>query len=441
MDLLKELFMEAKLIDKHTDLENTFESNDEGKVDFPKLLHLILDYKELQEKYIVDDGMPDDAKEIFETIEESKKDYPFIDNLLDSIEIKINDEGEKEYYVKNPPLLRFLRETIGDSEDTTLDIQYIYKNTLYSYCSLIEKIVGKILRDFYTNRDNDSNISKQQISFRQLKAFNDIDEARDFLIDKKIEDFTYGKFKDWFLKLGELLSLKFSESDVVIESIDVLDEMYRVRNLFIHASGEISDRFLIETAMFSDYKKGEQLNINKNQLNLFRKATLNVLIYTVYKYYHLIFKAEKDAYNDQMMVLNNHLVKQVDSDLSIVGRIFNDLKNNTKLSEENKLYMKVNYYIYEYYNGDYQDFSKKIELEFDTSVLDNMYKLAKAILTKNESDTLQYLNKELNDDESLIFYIHDWPLIRIAKSNHESVNQLINQKLNDTLQLRSDEND
>lgn len=121
-------------------------------------------------------------------------------------------------------------------------IELMYKSILVNLISNIECFLGDILRKYFTVYKGEVEgkllDKKDKIyTIHELEEFETIKEAKDYIVDKKIENVIRSSFEEWvkFLKDKMGLSMSYMTNDK-----DCLNEIFQRRNLFIHNKGIIN---------------------------------------------------------------------------------------------------------------------------------------------------------------------------------------------------------
>lgn len=444
---IREILDEIKVIERHANLENVITENiSENNGFFDNALKKITDKKVIEYEYRDEPIIPLDIHERYEQLNQYIKQHPILDKL-DEITVMEKVENIENMRFKisfeNEVFLSFYLKNFGRKEEYgEEDLRKIYSNVLLNCCSLIEKIFGNLFKDYLLNKNNKVEAAKiikdKQLSYDDLLKIESIDKAKEYLIDKTLIDFFRPKFKDWLYEFSKKLKLGLTNNNDLRETIDEVQEMFYIRNLYTHAGGVVNDEFTMKTKKYNDLKNGELFKLDKNIVGDFITHTANLLILSVYFINKKILIEKDDKTNIQTYYgdLNNVLSKALENKWFSIQCLYDDFEKIECLNVRTKLYAKVNSYIYDYYHLE-EDVTKKIEENFDVDSYENVFKLAKAILCENQYLTLELLNKEL-EEESKVFEIYDWPLIKIASQQNKEIETLLKSKINDILNIEKE---
>jgi len=123
--------------------------------------------------------------------------------------------------------------------------------------SNVEWFFSEILHAYFSSYPAATETEEKTLSLEDLNRFGGIEEARDYVIEKKVEHIMRGSFQDWIDTLKKKPKLTMSYLDPVIDKIN---EVQRRRNLLVHNDGIVNRIYLSD---LSDELR-EGLNIGDN---------------------------------------------------------------------------------------------------------------------------------------------------------------------------------
>ncbi len=435
MEFIEEFIKELELVEKHTKLIDKIKiEEDEKTLDIGMIVFIIIDFKNLiYKRDILGESLNDDERTFISKLEERIEKDNLWKKLSENLDIEYKS-GEDEYkiIVQNTSLLNFIRNISESSKDSYYEEeQIIFKNTLYNLCTLVEKYYGLIYKDYLMNHLNYEAFSDEKINYAELMKIGNISDAKIFLIDRKLKGMFGESFSNWNNMILKQLNINSKLLDFDKKTISSIEEIYNLRNLFIHSDGIVNDMFLTKTKKYADIKKGEKIQLNIDELEEYKNTVFNIMLSLFYNYGIKIHKSNPEKYERYMSEINNNLINYVKTKATVIPHLFEKLSEDSKIGTELQYYGKVNKLIYEYLH-DTNTFIEDIE-QFDCSALSNDFKLAKFILKKDKENVLKYLIQILDEEEDKIFDVFSWPLIQIAASNHDEVKELLNRRINDIL--------
>lgn len=136
-------------------------------------------------------------------------------------------------------------------------IDLLYKSSLITLMSNVEWFISEILHAYFSSYPSAIGAEEKSLSLEDLNRLGSIEEARDYVIEKKVEDIMRGSFQDWIDALKKKPKLTMSYLDPVIDKIN---EVQRRRNLLVHNDGVVNRIYLSD---LSEELKGG-LNIGDN---------------------------------------------------------------------------------------------------------------------------------------------------------------------------------
>lgn len=127
-----------------------------------------------------------------------------------------------------------------------MQLELIYKSILVNSVSTVECYLGNLLKKYFVMYKGEivGKLIEEKdkiYTIHELEEFDSIDSAKEYVIDKKIENLIRGSFEDWckFLKGKMSLSMGYMKDDY-----DVLVEIFQRRNIFMHNDGVINRIYL-----------------------------------------------------------------------------------------------------------------------------------------------------------------------------------------------------
>lgn len=150
----------------------------------------------------------------------------------------------------------------NDYDKQLSHIQLLYKNSLISLLSSVEWFFAQILHYYYDKYPTASGINKKELTFENLKTFETINDAQNYLIEEKIESILRGNIESWFEHLKKDLKLSMG---YLSDNLKELIEISQRRNLIVHNGGVINSIYLtkVDESLIKGIKINDPLSINK----------------------------------------------------------------------------------------------------------------------------------------------------------------------------------
>jgi len=125
-----------------------------------------------------------------------------------------------------------------------LDKQLIlmYKSILVNLISTVECYFGNVLKRYFIEYKGEIigkliETKDKVYTINELEMFESIESAKEYIIDKKIENLIRGSFEDWYKFLKEKMSLSMGYMN---NDYDTMVEIFQRRNIFMHNDGIIN---------------------------------------------------------------------------------------------------------------------------------------------------------------------------------------------------------
>lgn len=350
-------------------------------------------------------------------IQESKH----VDKYIKTNGIK---EGEKDdehkLLIPNDKFKGFLE--LNEKVDTTaLAYRLLPLNFVVSFVSQFDAYLGRLIRTMFEEKPDLLNSTEKSIQLSSLLEFENIDEAKDFVIEKEVE----GVLRESHLKQFKWLEGKLSiplRKD--LPSFSDFIEVTERRNLFVHCNGVVSRQY-IDTCRQNKAKGLEEIAIGQ-KLNAdpgYYQKCYSVLFEIGVKLGQVIWrKLKPDELEDADAHLNNVsyqlLVKgHFKLALNLLSFATDTLKKHC--DKEVEYIFTINKALAHYLSDKKEEAVKILDKE-DWSATSDKFKLAISVLKEDYTDAIELMksigssNKHLNKDA-----YREWPLFRAFRKTEE----------------------
>jgi len=190
-------------------------------------------------------------------------------NIFDGkIKLKRKIKGDEESYtlLVTGPQSDAFHEAMGESHKAAERIDLLYRNSLISLISAVESFLSQIIYAYFDNVPSKISDKDKVFSFDDLNNFNSVEDARTYLIEKKIDKLMRESFTDWvnFFRTKADLSMSYLDP-----YMDTLVETCERRNLLVHNSGIVNTIYLskVATSLRKGKKKGNKLHLSRKYLD------------------------------------------------------------------------------------------------------------------------------------------------------------------------------
>jgi hypothetical protein len=106
----------------------------------------------------------------------------------------------------------------------------LYHSSLITLVSSVEWFFSQILHYYFDKYPEAAGLNERSMTLSELKSFNSVDDAQNYLIDSKVEEILRSGFEDWIKTLKSKLKLSLGYLDKVE---DQMVEVYQRRNILV----------------------------------------------------------------------------------------------------------------------------------------------------------------------------------------------------------------
>ena len=348
----------------------------------------------------------DELKEIYdgdidvEFIQDSDQDGAPKSNK--SIRFKMNGDSLK------------INEAIDKLVKTANQKELLYKNSLISLLSSVEWFFSQILHNHYDKFPDSAGIKKKTLTLEELKSFESLKDAENYLIDDKIESILRGSFKDWLDVLKLELSLKLPYISCFE---DEMFEIYQRRNLLVHNGGTVNSIYLSKVA--DKYKQNLNIgdSISVSEVYLERAISLLHTTFTLIAC-ELWKKLEPEKENRCVvtMELSYEYLKKEKWDISEIASSF--LFGDKKMPIASRTAAQLNYWLSKKNSGKFDDVKSEVK-DADFSDKAKVFQVALHALRDEEKDFFQLLPNVLKTEELSPDEVMEFPIFSNMREKQE----------------------
>ncbi|MGD0513083.1 MAG: hypothetical protein ABSA29_07265, partial [Terriglobales bacterium] len=119
--------------------------------------------------------------------------------------------------------------------------EIVPRSFVVSLISQYDAFLGSLVRAIFNNRPEMLKASGLTLSFSQLSEFSSIDSARDYILEKEVENLLRGSHSEQFDWMENKFDVKLRK-DLPVWPTFV--EVAERRNLFVHCDGHVSSQYL-----------------------------------------------------------------------------------------------------------------------------------------------------------------------------------------------------
>lgn len=343
-------------------------------------------------------------------------------NNLKESELDEDNEVDDENSIFIPQnLLKNFVDLTQKIETSELAYNLMPANFIVSFVSQYDAYLGRLIQTVFHVKPELLNKSEKNLLFSDLLAFNSIDDAKQYIIEKEVESVLRDNHSKQFKWLESNLKMTLTKD---LPSFKDFIEITERRNLFVHCNGVISRQY-IDVCNQNGVKELENLKLgDKLQVPpAYFSKCYSVLFEIGVKLGHVLWrKLLPEQLEDADNHLNNvcfELLKKGHNKLALNLLTFATDTLKKHFNQEILLIFTINKAL-AYYLSDKKEKSKEILSKTDWSATGQNFKLAVAILTEENEKALEIMrvigsNEDVISKESYL----DWPLFKEIRETKE----------------------
>ena len=323
-------------------------------------------------------------------------------------EKKIDDAIIKEIkipYEKHMEWKKMIRRESGFSVSHKL----IPRSVFVSFVSIYDAYIGKLLRILFLIKPEVLNTSDKKFLFSDLVLFSNIEEARESIINKEIENVLRKSHSEQLKYINNTFSIKINPRKELLEKFIELTER---RNLFVHCDGIVSSQYVAACnnhGIEIDSKGiGTTLGINARYL----KGSYDVLYEMAVQMTHVLWRK---FFPTDLESADKNLI-DITFDLLCIGK-YKLAQNLLRFSCEKYIahHDDINRHIFiinhalSFHLDTMDKECKEILSQHDWTAKADEFRLANFVLNKDWKGAVEIMVKIGNDQKWMTHY-RDWPL-------------------------------
>jgi len=348
----------------------------------------------------------------------SKRAYRTSKNLANFLETrkKVVKGKRLDFQIKVDDFFHF-SQIMDSFQREMISIETLSQGFIISLVSQYDAFLGDLLKWIYSKKPEILNSSDKQISYPQLIQFKTFDEAKEYLIEKEVENFLRESHSAQIKILEKLLNIPLTKGlDIWPDFIELTER----RNLYVHTNGIVSRQYL--SICKSNNVKLEGVEIGKQLASTpdYFENAYHILFEMAFKLSQVIRRkllpeqiseADDNAINTSFNLL---LKEEYDLVIKLLSFACNDLKKHSE--EKARITMVVNYAIAYKWKGEKQKTNEILDKE-DWSVCSDEYQMAYLTLKEKYKDAAELMTQmgkkaKIGKTDYLI-----WPLFKYFRKS------------------------
>lgn len=294
------------------------------------------------------------------------------------------------------------------------ELRLLHESALMALTARSEWFIAQLFHLFLNEHPGAAGMSEPFFSLEALSSLQTIDEAREALIEHKVESLMRESLDTWlkFFKERPKLGMGYMTNE-----IPRMGEVFKRRNLVVHNGGRVGRRYLeeVDESLRPGIKLGEIVEITPGYLN----AAIDLLEQQL-----LLLAAElwKNLYpqdEERGSVLTTLAVHRLNDSRWLIARGLSLFVTNDKnMKEPARLRGQINYWQSFKWAGEYDAIRTEVE-GADFSAKAPLYQLAYAAIKDDFARCFELLPGLLERNELTKFDLKSWPLFKLLRERAE----------------------
>jgi hypothetical protein len=297
-----------------------------------------------------------------------------------------------------------------------LAFETIPNSYIMSLISQYDAFLGRLLKIIFLVKPEILNSSDKSLTFSQLSEFNSLDEAKEYILEKKIETLIRDSHLEQIQSIENLLKVPLRKGlDIFPKFIEITER----RNLFVHTGGEISNQYIRvckdNNILFEGAKVGDILTVTPEYF----AGAFDIVYELGFKLAHVLWRK---FIPQELEVADRNLIDigydTLYSENYQLTKIIFDFATQTLKKhhcEENRRIMIVNRALAYKWSGNNNKALEIIKSE-DWTATSIRFRLAEAVILENYKNAYEIM-KEIgsNSAEVSTEKYRGWPLFKQIK--------------------------
>jgi hypothetical protein len=287
--------------------------------------------------------------------------------------------------------------------------------------SIVELAVARLFHVYFERFTGAAGDSEPFFTLAQLKKFKDVDEARDALIDHRVDGLMRESFEYWirFLKEKPKLGLGYLDA-----SKDKIGEVFLRRNLVVHTGGIVNSIYLrdLPESLRNDLKIGDKVEVSREYL----ASAIDLLDYgftlVISEMWKKLDPLDEPRGTDLLVISFAHLQA---SRWECARYVSEFVVRDKALAERTRLSAQINYWQSFKWEGRYEEVRSEVEAA-DFSAKAPLFQLAHAALKDDYDRCFELLSSLMDGGAVTTDSLETWPLFKNLRQQERCAQYLRN---------------
>lgn len=342
-------------------------------------------------------------------------------------DIKIQYGEESWELIAQGEDVRRIENVSTNMNNITKQVELMHKSTLINLVSCAECFLGDIIKRYFSlyKGEVDGKLIEEKekvYTIHELEEFSSIEEAKAYIIDKKIENLLRGSFEDWIKFLKQKLGLSIGYID---KDYDTLVEIFQRRNLFIHNKGIINRIYLSNVKESKAYSNtlGERIILDGEYLEeaiFYLEKNLILIALELWK------KREKNDTTRSEFSVKVAEKYMMQENWKMLESLTTFILNDKAISDANLKVSQINYWLSQKRLG---KINKEKVQKYDFSGSSMVYIICQMALLDDTKKAIELIERALDTSQITIEAVFEWPVLQEVRGTKEFQEMLIKRNI------------
>lgn len=277
---------------------------------------------------------------------------------------------------------------------------------LVSLVGELEMLVDFLARACYERQPSALQDSGRQFTWGEIAEYESIDELRDHVVDRMIEDVLRGSLSEWV----DHFVRKFKVAPISLAGSFAAQEIVQRRHCIVHNAGQVSVAYIDRLSQFDlKVEVGDDLEVSSEYL---QEAADTLYLIAFSLSWALGFKliSEPDAIDGlETTFANRSYFLLRDRRYELVCRIGKEAPLS-KIDESSRFVIQVNYWLAHKLAGKFEVVRQEVE-GLEVATRSRNYNLAKHALLDEYEDAYRIAQSMIRDESLKPEHFFTWPLL------------------------------
>ena len=271
-----------------------------------------------------------------------------------------------------------------------------------------------MLHAYYADHIEAIGTSEKQFSLKELEAFKTLDDAREAVIDNKVESLLWQGFEDWVQYLRNHLKLTAGYLDPVM---DEMTEVFLRRNIHVHNNGIVNSIYLskVTPPLAENIKGGQGLPVTREYLD---RAIDLFELYFILLASELWKKLKKGDHERTRLLIDISYERMLGRRWNVAGGISRFVSEDKSAVEHDRTIGTVNYWQCMKWSGKFDEVKVEVE-NADFSGKSVEFRLCLHALRGEADAFFELLPRALKSEALTVADLRVWPVFQEMRKRAE----------------------